>query len=285
MTVANFAGEGGAERGSGASLRSPEICDGHRPPLQAGVLYRCAAALIVVFWLAMTALLIRSEVAPAQSRMRELPPSHVLKLLFLHEQVSELSIQYQKTPVGRLRVHPQVRREDGTRTIDFVGNAQISLPGLSRERLSWEGTVEMTRQLVMQEVRLGLNVRGTERYGLEVTHDVPAGRGHYEAKVDDVTFAARDYSLDPAGREALLRDANVPPHVVAMLQAAIQSAGAQEPLVIAARQSTFELQGEPIDTVLVTFREGAQTLLDLHISQLGQVLRADSLLGYSFVAE
>jgi hypothetical protein len=32
MTVADLAGEGGAEPTT--SLRSPKICDGHRPPLQ-----------------------------------------------------------------------------------------------------------------------------------------------------------------------------------------------------------------------------------------------------------
>lgn len=233
----------------------------------------------------MTALLIRNEVAPAQSRLRELPPAHVLKLLFLHEQVSELSIQYQKAPVGRLRIHPQVRRQDGARLIEFVGNAQFSLPGLNRERVSWDGVVELTRQLEVKEVRAGLSGRGADRFRLDVTHDVASGRGRYEAKADDLVFTAREYSLDPAGREALLRDANVPPHFIAMLQAALQSGGSQQPVTITARQGTLELQGEPIDTALVSFRQGPQTLLDLHVSQLGQVLRVETLLGYALVAE
>jgi hypothetical protein len=249
------------------------------------VLYRVTAALIVLFWIAMTALLLRSEFAPAQSRVREIPPAHVLKLLFLYQQPSELSIQYQKSPVGRLRLHPHVRREDGSRVIEFVGNALFSVPGLARERMSWEGAIEMTRQLAVREVRLGFNLRGPERYRIELTHDVAANRGRYELKLDDVSVAVRDYSLDAAGRAALLREAEVAPQLVAMIQAAIQSAGPQAPLAITARQATLPFQGESIDTTLVTFGQGAQTLIEVHVSQLGQVMRADSLLGYTLVPE
>jgi hypothetical protein len=249
------------------------------------VLYRVAAALIVVFWIAMTTLLLRSEFAPAQSRMREIPPAHVLKLLFLHQQSSELSIQYQGNPVGRLHVQPQVRREDGSRVIEFVGNALFHLPGVARERMSWDGAVEMTRELAVREVRVGFNLRGAERYRVEVTHDVAANRGRYELKLGDTSVSARDYSFDAAGRAALLREAEAAPQLVAMIQAAIQSAGPQEPLAIAARQGTLDFQGEPIETTLVSFSQGKQSLLEVHVNQLGQVMRAETLLGYTLVPE
>lgn len=247
--------------------------------------YRSVAALIVVFWVTMTTLLIRSEVDPGDSRMREVPTSHVLKLLFLHQQPSELSIQYQKNPVGRLRVHPQVRRDDGTRVMDFVGNAQISLPGLSRERVSWEGTVELSRELELRRVRVGLNTRGSDRYRIDVDHDAVTGKGRYDLKAGDVVMMSRPYSLDPAGRAALLQQANISPDMIAMIQGAMASAGAQDPLVIGARQATLDFQGTPIETSLVTFRQGMQRLMEIHISQLGQVLHADTMLGYSLVPE
>ncbi len=249
------------------------------------MLCRAVATLIVLFWITMATLLIRSEVRPGDSRMREIPVAHVLKLLFLHQQPSELSIQYQKNPVGRLRVHPQVRREDGSRVIEFVGNAQFSVSGLSRERVSWEGSVEMTRLLELRQLRVGLNTRGPGRYRIDITHDAVTGKGRYELKVGDVVFAAREYSLDAAGRQALLREADISPEMVATIQAALQSAGPLEPLAITARQAMLDFQGEPIETTLATFRQGVQTLLEVHVSQLGQVLRADTLLGYSFVTE
>jgi hypothetical protein len=214
--------------------------------------------------------------------MRELPLSHVLKLLFLHQEPSELNIQYQKTTVGRLRLHPQVRREDGTRVIDFVGNAQFSIiPGASRERISWEGSVEMTRLLQLRQVRVGIATRGPERYRIEITHDAVTGKGRYEWKAGDVTLATREYSLDTAGRQELLREAQISPELITTIQSAVP----QEPLAITARQATLDFQSEPIETSLVTFRQGAQTLLEVHISQLGQVLHADSILGYSFSAD
>ncbi len=249
------------------------------------MLYRVVATLIVLFWIAMTAQLIRSEVQPGESRMREVPVSHVLKLLFLHQQPSELSIQYQKQTVGRLRVHPQVRREDGARIFDFVGNAQFSVPGFSNERLSWDGSVELTRTLELRQVRVGLNTRGPGRYRIEFTHDVRANKGRYELKAGDAVVLAREYSLDAAGRAALLQQADVSPQIVAMIQAAIQGPGPQEPLAIDARQATLEFQGEPIDTSLITFRQGGQTLGEIHVSQLGQVLHANTLLGYTLIPE
>src|SRR5262245_7266621 len=73
----------------------------HRPPSHyTQMIYRTAAALIVVFWLVMTTLLIRNEVNPEDSRLREVPVTHVLKLLYLHEQPSHLRIYAGGTPIG-----------------------------------------------------------------------------------------------------------------------------------------------------------------------------------------
>lgn len=264
--------------------RGARLTDGKSVPLCA-VLYRVAAVLIVVFWAAMTVLLVRSEIEPGGSRMRDVPVAHVLRQLFLHQQPSELSIQFQKTAVGRLRVHPQVRSEDGTRILDLVGHAQFSLPGLPSERVSWDGSFEFTPGLEWRRVRVGVTTRGPDRYRLEVDHDVVAGQGRYQLKSGDVVVRASPYSLDPAGRAMLLQQANLSPPMIAMIEGAVQSSGGQEAVMLAARQATLSFQGEQIETSLVTLRQGIQKLLEIHISQLGQVLQADSMLGYSLSAE
>jgi hypothetical protein len=56
------------------------------------MIYRTVAALIVCFWILMTTLLIQNEVNPEDSRVREVPLTNVLKLLYLHEQASDLKI-------------------------------------------------------------------------------------------------------------------------------------------------------------------------------------------------
>jgi hypothetical protein len=246
------------------------------------MLYRSLTALIVVFWLTMTALLIRSELRPADSRMREIPASHVLKLLFLHEQPSELNIRYERDTVGRLRVHPQVRKEDGMRVVEFAGNVQVSVPGLTRERVSWDGAVEMTRLLEMRQVRLGLSFRTPVNFRIEITHDPVAKKGRYELRSGDQVVGTREYVIDGGGLESLFKQLEIPPEMFAMMQSALQSAGPPQPLEISARQSSVDLQGDKIDSCLVTFRQNGQTLGEVHVSQLGQVLRATTLLGYTF---
>ena len=77
------------------------------------MIYRTVAALIVFFWILMTTLLIRNEVNPEDSRVREVPLTHVLKLLYLHEQASDLRIYAGGTAIGHLRVHPHRHRREG----------------------------------------------------------------------------------------------------------------------------------------------------------------------------
>jgi hypothetical protein len=245
------------------------------------VLYRVAATLIVLFWFTMTALLIRNEVRPGDSRLRELPVSHVMRLLFLHAQPSELDIHYEKSLVGRLRVHPQVRAEDDARLVELAGNLHLSAPGMDRQRLVTDCTLELTRQLELRRVRVAFSVREPSPYRIEIMLDLPAKRGRYELRTADRLVDAREYPLDQSGAQALLDQLEIAPELAAFLR----SARTPDPLAVTARQSTLPLHGAPLDTYLVTIRQNAQTLLEAHISQLGQILRATTLLGYTLSAE
>ena len=245
------------------------------------MLYRAFAALIVLFWLGMTALLIRNEVRPGESRLREIPVAHVLKLVFLHEQASSLDIRYEKALVGHLRIHPQVRREDDARVVRFAGDIAFVIPGMNRERIEWDGVVEMTRQLETRLVRIGLKSRAPNPYRAEITLDLVARTGRYQLRSEDRVVEDREYPLDGNSALTLLRELQVPPEMVAMMEAA----GAAQPVEFSARQSTLELQGDQLDTSLVSIRQNGQTLLEVHISELGHVLRATTLLGYTLTPD
>jgi hypothetical protein len=52
------------------------------------MLNRLFSAAIVIFWCVMTFLLIKNEVAPEGSNVSEVPIAHVLKLIYLHEQLA-----------------------------------------------------------------------------------------------------------------------------------------------------------------------------------------------------
>ena len=47
---------------------------------------------IVLFWLTMTGLLVRMELWPNHSSLRSIPIEHVAKLMWLHEQASDLIV-------------------------------------------------------------------------------------------------------------------------------------------------------------------------------------------------
>ena len=77
------------------------------------MLYRAAAIFIVLFWLTMTGLLVHQELRPGDSALREIPVSHVVKLIFMHRQDQQhpapLRITSDKQPLGEVRLVPESR--------------------------------------------------------------------------------------------------------------------------------------------------------------------------------
>src|SRR5262245_41077895 len=130
------------------------------------MIYRTVATLIVIFWLVMTTLLIRNEVNPEDSRVREVPLTHVLKLLFLHEQPSDLRIYAGGTAVGYLRFQPRNHKDSGDRIVEFTGSIQVQVP--DRRRLSWEGTMRMTEGYELVRSDWGLTLQDPGYMRLEV---------------------------------------------------------------------------------------------------------------------
>jgi hypothetical protein len=245
------------------------------------MLYRTIAALIVIFWVTMTALLIRSELSPADARLREVPVSHVVKLIFAHEQPSELSIFNDKLRLGQMRVHPAVRALDGARVVDFSGNLHILLPGATRQRVTWDGTLELTRTLDMQSVRFALTFREEDAYRFELVVRPPEKVFRYSWNIGGGLPDEREFTLDEAGMRAALAELEVDPTLLGTMRTTRNSA----PPEFTARISSLKLHGEKVDTYLVAIRMNGQTLIEMHISQLGQVLTAKSLIGYTLAPD
>ncbi len=65
---------------------------------------------------------------------------------------------------------------------------------------------------------------------------------------------------------------------------AFRSSSAATPIVTA-QQSSITVHHERIDTYRVEVRQGGQTLVEAHISQLGQVLRMRTLVGYTLAPD
>ncbi len=249
------------------------------------MLYRTFAALIVVFWLTMSALLIRNEIGAGDARLRAVPVAHVLRILFTHEQSSGLNIYLDKARIGHVRLDPQVNKADGTRFLKFTGNIQLNVPLMNRQRLWWDGVVEMTRLLEVRRAQFGFSFREVNRDSaasrVQVSVDPPAHVGSYEVLYADRILEAHQYSLDEKGVGDLLRQLEIAPAIVSMVGGQLPT----DPPEITALQSSLEMRGEKIDTFLVTIRQKDQTLADVHVSQLGRVLRVTTLLGVTLSPE
>src|SRR5687768_8691289 len=122
------------------------------------MLHRLLSVFIVGFWLVMTYLLIRSEIDPGGSKLREVPIGHVLKTLFLHEQPSDLGIYSGSTLIGHLRVHPKSDEETGQRSLEFTGTVQVRLQPEERRRISWDGLLRMSSTYAVEQSEWGFTL-------------------------------------------------------------------------------------------------------------------------------
>lgn len=244
------------------------------------MLYRAAAVLIVVFWIAMTALLVRKELSPGATALREVPVSHVMKLMFLHAQASDLNLHGDGKLLGALRIHPQVRADDGARMLEVSGRLLVSLPGAPRQRISWGGSIEMNRTLEMRTSRLQINFAEPNAYAVNLLIDPKANRLHYQTHSAGTTLTQGDFPLEAKGAYQWMREQGIDP---ALFQSS--RAPAMPHPTFRAWESSIQIHGQKLDTYRVAVEHGGHTLLEFHVNQIGQVLQAKTFLGYTAAPE
>jgi len=250
------------------------------------MLYRTLAVLVVAFWLTMIGLLVRKEGGPAGDALREVPVGHVVKLLLMHEQKSDLNIYSEKLRLGFLRIHPQMRKDERSRVIDFSGHINVMIPGMERQRVKWDGEMELEKNLA------------TRRFVIRLAFSDPAQRPPNNQRVqltvepekNLLTWTLlngelpldlpRTYTLDEDGLQTALRE--IDPSLPQMIRSQTKS---MAPPVVRALQSSMLIHGQRLDTYLVTIEQSGQTLLEFDVSQLGQILRAKTLIGYSLAPD
>ena len=254
------------------------------------MLYRTCAAVIVVFWLIMAGLLVRQHVGEGDAALREVPVAHVVKLLLMHEQPSDLNIFSDKRRLGQMRIHPRFLAAERSRVIEFSGNLLTTLPGAERQRILWEGSWELEKTLTTRRFTITLTLRESSgkdatAYRTMVTVTPSANPAEnllrWTLHRGDRLIENRRISLDAAGLDTALREL-VDPSMLQMVQGQTR---AMTPPVIKAHQSTMLIHGERIDTYLVSIEQNGQTLIEADISQLGQILRAKTLIGYTLMPD
>lgn len=244
------------------------------------MLHRLAALLIIIFWICMTGLLVVKETVLTQ--LNNVPSGFVAQLIFQHQQSSDLQIYDGPKDSGYLHVQPSRKNETGAKIIDFHGNLGVNIPGGGRQRLSWMGNVDMDENFQIQKLRV--NVAFQQGGGqVDVVVEPPKKIARYSVKTANSPIEQNQLSLDENGLSGLLGHAGLGPVSLPQLKAA----GAQmSPPEFITQTSSLQLNGETVSTYLFIMKVEGQTIIEAHLSQLGQVLRAQiPLLGYKFAPQ
>lgn len=244
---------------------------------------RLVAFAIVVFWFVMTLLLVRNEVTPESSRLREIPISHVLKILYLHEQPSDLNIYNGGLPIGSVRLQPRLDRERGTRLLDIAGDLRLRPGPQQKMQFSWVGMLEMSDAYEMLETKWSVTMQEPTYLRVHVTTPAHSKTARYSFHTKGMTIGEGELPMDQDGLTSLAKQFGDGTDFSGLIEQGRRQARA--PLKIRARQSSLRYRGDRTDTFLVTVEQNEQMLIEAHFSQLGQILDARTLIGYTLRPE
>jgi hypothetical protein len=243
------------------------------------VLARFLSAAIILFWITMTVLLVRSELWPGQSKLRSVPVEYVAKLFWAHQHESDLTIWSESSRVGHLHLHPKIRKEDGARILEFSGNLQWHLPGSQKQRVSWGGTATFDDKLSLTSLQIGVPVGESPLTKAQITVTPSKNLARYQLLNAEIELEQEDYALDESGLKKVLKQLDLDPALYESVR------GSATVPVVSARQSSLTIRQGRIDTFLVSLKQGGQTLCEAHVNQIGEVARVKTLVGFNMAPE
>ncbi len=238
------------------------------------MLHRLVIIGIVGFWLAMTGLLVVREVYPEFTRLNAVPVSYVGRLIFQHEVASDLSIFSggKKESIGNFHLQPKNLALDGLRQLELSGNVNLTVPGGRPQRIAWGAVFELRQDFT--PARLHLDVAPSEpAQHLDLLVDFAEKKAVFGAKVGEHVLNETAFTLDAAGFGMLLARAGLDATLLRQLTAA---QGEMPRLEFGAQSSSTMVGGQKLATFLLTLKVGGQSVFDAQISQLGQILTAQT---------
>ncbi len=242
------------------------------------MLYRSFLAGIVIFWAVMTFLLIRSEFDPEKSGLLNVPLAHVVKMLFIGGQVSELAVTTNHQQVGNLLLRPKATSTPGAHSLQFSGNAALTLPFLPRQRVAWEGSLDTDPAFHLTRVKGIISFReSANRLFLDIFPQKQIVQ--YKIKQGDRWLSDSSFAMNRSGVSALLKSLDLDERSFTGV-----SGGAHPPEVTASR-GTVRVRDERIESYVVSFRQGDLSIADIYVSQLGQVLFVRTTFGCTMAGE
>lgn len=246
-------------------------------------IFYCA---IVLFWLGMWTLLIRREYFPQDTRFSDVPINYLERILFKHEQISDLAIMANGSRVGHLQIAPQIRNKDGARILRVTGDAQIRILDARTQRWLWTFIMESDAKLEPTAFFFTLIVRETgvrQSEGIHLWIDIhPKDRiASYTLKEDNVLVKEQTFPLSEAGISTLMAEMGMD----AALLPSFTSVASSEIPTFRAQHTRLDIRGDEVDAYAVQGTYNGQTLFEAHVTELGNVIDAKSILGWNLQME
>lgn len=235
---------------------------------------RLIAVGIIAFWSVMMTLLVRLELYPERSPLASIPVSVVTKLMFHHAQTSDLNIYENGQPVGRFSLHPKTIDDGRHRSLDFAGGMHLRVPMMPRQRLQLEGVMELDRASKIVSLRLNLAVREP---GYRLLVNLPRGGKavHYELKQGEEIVQSSSLNPDTATTNEMLKGLGLDPQTTQRLRQSVSAP------VITAKRSELQIRSDKVLAYLLTIKQGEAVIANVYVSQLGQILKATTAIGYT----
>jgi hypothetical protein len=236
--------------------------------------YRALTLSIVAFWAVMMVQLVRIETHPETTDILNVPVSFVIGVMFRYAPLSLLNIRDGSKQIGSLEIRPSTTVPNG-RTLNISGSLQ--LPG--QDPFNFDGAMKMDTTSRLQSFRLAVANR-RQNYHVLITGDMAQRALHYETRMGDQLIASESLPMEPAALErTLAQDLGLDPRMIAM-----EAGGIAAP-DITARETQLTLRSGELQVYEVIVTEGGAPLLDLYMTQLGQIVLAKTSFGYTLGAE
>ena len=248
--------------------------------------YRVFILGIILFWGWMTASLLRLEWAPGEGQMLSVPTAHVWKLVFRHEEASDLVLFNGRRRLGTLHVQPRRQSTTGGpfHQLTATGAFALDLPGLTGERMVLHGTLDLDENEEIQHVELAANFHEPKQIqpGLTVIFDgqPSLGQWHYSLRRGEVVLKEKSGTVEALLDDPDLRAFGFDPGVLSRMGSQPGAA-----TTVTARHGNLHLNGEDVETYVVTVRQGDGLESSFHLNQLGQILAVKTFLGYDLYDE
>lgn len=236
------------------------------------MLHRITVLLIIGFWLGMTGLLVVREVYPEATRLNSIPMGHVGRILFQHEQSSDLVIRDKEKEIGFFHFQPRYNRDTRDRRIEFHGNVALNFPGAGRQRISWVGNAWLDEAFSVSRLRLTLSTHEPVQQ-VELDIDNVKNLTNYIISSNGAEIEKGKFTMDQNGVSSLLERAGLP---VSIFKSLISQQASMPTPEVSARQATLKMSGESISTYVVSATLAGQPLMEAHFTQLGQILKAQA---------